>query len=85
MAEEDSGKKGPDMIKPNNTQARLDALEARRVHQEQTIDELSLVAAKQWGEIADLNAHLTFVNVRLQELKAVSTGRPGAARRPPHF
>ncbi|MEE2997671.1 MAG: SlyX family protein [Pseudomonadota bacterium] len=73
------------MIKPNHTQARLDALEARSVHQEQTIDELSLVAAKQWGEIADLKDRLNFLNERLQEMKAVSNGSPGEARPPPHY
>ena len=85
MAEEDSGRKGPDMTKPNYTQARLDALEARSVHQEQTIDELSAVAANQWGESADLKDRLNFLNEKLQEMKAVSNGSPGEGPPPPHY
>jgi SlyX protein len=73
------------MIKKNDTQARLDALEGRSAHQDQTIDELSVVAAKQWAEISGLKDRLNMLSDKLKEIEAGSDGNPGEGTPPPHY
>ena len=64
------------MSVPDETQARLDALEAHIAYQNQVIEELSDVTAMQWGEIADLKDRLDRLNNNFQEFEAGMDGEP---------
>ena len=64
------------MSVPDETQARLDALEAHIAFQNQVIEELSDVTAMQWGEIADLKDRLDRLNNNFQEFEAGMDGEP---------
>ena len=72
------------MSVPDETQARLDALEAHIAFQNQVIEELSDVTAMQWGEIADLKDRLDRLNNNFQEFEAGMDGEPDQEP-PPHY
>ncbi|NKB21139.1 MAG: SlyX protein [Alphaproteobacteria bacterium] len=71
----------------NNTDQaeRLDTLEVRIAHQDQIIDELSQVSAKQWSEISGLNEQIDLLKNKLQELENGLTSPPDQDVPPPHF
>lgn len=69
----------------NDTQSRLDALEAHIAHQDQVIEELSEVAAKQWTEIAELRDRLDRLKDKFQEMESGMDGAPGEEPPPPHY
>ena len=69
------------MSVPDETQARLDALEAHIAYQNQVIEELSDVAAMQWAEIAELKDRLNRLNNIFQEFEAGWTASPTRSRR----
>ncbi len=48
---------------------RLDALEVRIANQEQIIDELSEVTARQWSEIEALNGQIDYLKSKLHVLE----------------
>ena len=72
------------MSVPDETQARLDALEAHIAYQNQVIEELSDVAATQWAEIAELKDRLDRLYNSFQEFEAKMDGAPGQEP-PPHY
>ena len=72
------------MSTPDETQARLDALEAHIAYQNQVIEELSDVAAMQWSEIAELKDRLNRLNNIFQEFEAGMDGEPDQEL-PPHY
>ena len=72
------------MSVPDETQARLDALEAHIAYQNQVIEELSDVAAVQWAEIAELKDRLDRLYTSFQEFEAGMDGEPGQEP-PPHY
>ena len=72
------------MSVPDETQARLDALEAHIAYQNQVIEELSDVAAIQWAEIAELKDRLDRLYNSFQEFEAGMDGEPGQEP-PPHY
>ncbi|MGB0631758.1 MAG: SlyX family protein [Alphaproteobacteria bacterium] len=73
------------MPHPEDTNARLDALEAHIAHQDQVIEELSEVAAKQWSEIAALKERLEQLRNKFREMEAGMDGDPGEESPPPHY
>ena len=50
-----------------DTDNRLHALEARIAHQDNVIEDLSDVLAKQWKEISQLNGRIDYLKRKLQE------------------
>ena len=73
------------MTDADNTQARLDALEAHIAHQDQVIEELSDVAAKQWTEIARLTEQLDRLKNKVEAFEAGMDGDSGEEPPPPHY
>lgn len=69
----------------DDIQTRLDALEAHIAHQDQVIEELSDVAAKQWSEIARLNDHLERLKNKVEAFETGMDGDPGEEPPPPHY
>jgi SlyX protein len=62
---------------------RIDALEARAMYQEETIEQLNATITAQWKQIDALTRQLTALTERLQEAEA---GAPAPANeRPPHY
>jgi SlyX protein len=59
---------------------RIDALEARLMFQDETIETLNKTITEQWGKIDSLTRQLLTLSERLQEAEA---GAPGAANEPP--
>jgi SlyX protein len=62
---------------------RIDALEARSMYQEETIEQLNATITAQWKQIDALTRQLTALTERLQEAEA-SAPVP-ANERPPHY
>jgi SlyX protein len=62
---------------------RLDALEARAMYQDDTIEQLNVTITAQWKQIDALTRQLTALTERLQEAEA-NTPAP-ASERPPHY
>ena len=62
--------------------SRLDALEIRFVHQEQTIMELNEVITSQWKRIENLESQIRRLNEEFQNLDQVSGG---PEPKPPHY
>jgi SlyX protein len=59
---------------------RIDALEARLMFQDETIETLNKTITEQWGKIDALTRQLMALGERLQEAEARA---PGAANEPP--
>ena len=72
------------MSVPDETQTRLDELEAHIAYQNQVIGELSDVAATQWAEIAELKDRLNRLNNIFQEFEAGMDGERDQEP-PPHY
>ena len=71
------------MSVPDETQARLDALEAHIAYQNQVIEELS-DDVMQWAEIAELKDRLDRLYNSFQEFEAGMDGEP-SREPPPHY
>jgi SlyX protein len=59
---------------------RIDALEARLMFQDETIETLNKTITEQWGKIDSLTRQLLTLSERLQDAEAHA---PGAANEPP--
>ena len=59
---------------------RIDALEARLMFQDETIETLNKTITEQWGKIDSLTRQLLTLSERLREAEAHT---PGAANEPP--
>jgi SlyX protein len=62
---------------------RIEALEARSMYQEETIEQLNATITAQWKQIDALTRQLAALTARLQEAEA-NTPAP-ANERPPHY
>jgi len=62
---------------------RIDALEARAMHQEETIEQLNATITAQWKQIDALMRQLASLTERLQEAEANAPAP--ANERPPHY
>jgi SlyX protein len=62
---------------------RIDALEARLMFQDETIETLNRTITEQWGKIDALTRQLVSLNERLREAEAHGPG-PGDEP-PPHY
>ena len=60
--------------------SRIDALEAKLMFQDETIETLNKAITEQWLKIDELTRQLAALNERLQEAE---TQAPGAANEPP--
>jgi SlyX protein len=71
------------MSDPKTLSERIDALEARLMFQDETIETLNKTITAQWQQIDALTRQLVSLNERLQEAEAQA---PGAANEtPPHY
>ena len=73
------------MTETDDVQTRLDALEAHVAHQDQMIEELSDVAAKQWAEITRLNEQIERLKNKVEAFETGMDGYPGDDPPPPHY
>jgi len=62
---------------------RIDALEARLMFQDETIETLNRTITDQWGKIDALTRQLVSLNERLREAEAHAPGT--ADEPPPHY
>jgi SlyX protein len=62
---------------------RIDALEARSMYQEETIEQLNATITAQWKQIDALTRQLAALMERLQEAEANAPAP--ANERPPHY
>ena len=62
---------------------RIDALEARSMYQEETIEQLNATITAQWKQIDALTRQLASLNERLQQAEANAPAP--ANERPPHY
>jgi SlyX protein len=62
---------------------RIDALEARSMYQEETIEQLNATITAQWKQIDVLTRQLAALTGRLQEAEANAPAP--ANERPPHY
>jgi SlyX protein len=62
---------------------RIDALEARAMYQEATIEQLNATITAQWKQIDTLTRQLAALTERLQEAEANAPAP--ANERPPHY
>lgn len=67
------------MITP---ETRLQDLEIRMAHQDQTIADLNDVITAQWKKLDALERQLQRLG---EELEAMDTGQPLASQKPPHY
>jgi len=68
------------MSDPKTLGERIDALEARLMFQDETIETLNKTITAQWQQIDALTRQLVSLSERLQEAE---THAPGAANEPP--
>jgi SlyX protein len=66
-------------------QKRVDQLETHIAHQDQLIEELSDVAARQWTEIEALTERLDQLKSKFQDLEQGMDDPPGEEPPPPHY
>ena len=66
-----------------NLGERIDALEARAMYQEETIEQLNATITAQWKQIDLLTRQLAAVTERLQEAEANAPAPVN--ERPPHY
>lgn len=64
---------------------RLAELETRAAHQEQAIQDLSDVTARQWDAIDDLVKRLDHLKNRVSTFEDTAGGAPGDEPPPPHY
>ena len=62
---------------------RIDALEAKLMFQDETIETLNQTITAQWKQIDALTRQLTELKVRLQDSESNATGPTN--ERPPHY
>jgi SlyX protein len=63
---------------------RIDALEARAMYQDDTIEQLNQTITAQWKQIDALTRQLAALSERLQQAEA-NAPAPAANERPPHY
>jgi SlyX protein len=63
--------------------ARIDTLEERAMHQDETIEQLNATITSQWKQIDALTRQLAALTERLQEAEANAPAP--ASERPPHY
>ena len=68
-----------------NLEKRLNKLEAHVAEQDNVIEELSDVLAKQWAEITDLNAKIEYLKSKTRELEDGTDSDAGSEAPPPHY
>ena len=68
-----------------NLEKRLNELEAHVAEQDNVIEELSDVLAKQWAEIIDLNAKIEYLKSKTRELEDGTDRDAGSEAPPPHY
>ena len=73
------------MSEQDDTQTRLEALEAHIAHQDQVIEELSDVAAKQWAEITRLNEQIERLKNKVEAFETSMQHDPSEEPPPPHY
>ena len=71
------------MIDEKTLGERIDALEARLMFQDETIEMLNKTITEQWSKIDALTRHLVALGERLQEAEA--RGPAAANEPPPHY
>jgi len=69
----------------SDLERRIADLETRAAHQDEVIEDLSSVLAKQWKEISDLNDKIGYLKNILQELEDGIDGAPPGDKPPPHY
>ena len=65
--------------------ARIDALEIRIAHQDQTIEELNATITDQWKQIEDLTYRLTRLDEQVREVEAGIDVAGAPEPPPPHY
>ena len=73
------------MSEQDDTQTRLDSLEAHIAHQDQVIEELSDVAVKQWAEITRLNEQIERLKNKVEAVETGMDDDPSEEPPPPHY
>ena len=68
-----------------DTTSRLDELEMRAAHQEQTIEELNAAITEQWKIIDRLERQLTALRDRIADAELSVGEAPPVDRPPPHW
>jgi SlyX protein len=68
-----------------NLEKRLNELEAHVAEQDNVIEELSDVLAKQWAEITDLNAKIEYLKSKTREAEDGTDSDAGSEAPPPHY
>jgi SlyX protein len=63
---------------------RVDALEARAMYQDETIEQLNQTITAQWKQIDALTRQLAALSERLQQAEA-NAPAPATNERPPHY
>jgi SlyX protein len=64
---------------------RIDALEMRLAHQDQTADDLNEALTAQWKVIDDLTRQVARLEAQLQEVRDSAGGADGPEPPPPHY
>jgi SlyX protein len=64
---------------------RIDALEMRLAHQDQTADDLNEAITSQWKVIDDLTRQVARLEAQLQEVRDSAGGADGPEPPPPHY
>ena len=64
---------------------RIDALEMRLAHQDQTADDLNEAITAQWKVIDDLTRQVARLAAQLQEVRDSAGGADGPEPPPPHY
>ena len=65
--------------------ARIDGLEVRIAHQDQTIDELNHTVTDQWKQIEALTYRLSRLDEQIRDIEAGAGGNEGPEPPPPHY
>ena len=68
-----------------NLEKRLNELEAHVAEQDNVIEELIDVLAKQWAEITDLNAKIEYLKSKTRESEDGTDSDAGSEAPPPHY
>ena len=65
--------------------ARMDSMEIRIAHQDQTIDDLNATITDQWKQIEDLTYRLTRLGEQVREVEAGTGVTDAPEPPPPHY
>jgi SlyX protein len=65
--------------------ARIDGLEMRIAHQDQTIEDLNASITEQWRQIEDLTYRLTRLSEQVREVESSTGVSDGPEPPPPHY